>query len=137
MKATIGLGKAIRVGTITVGLILLANNPTQAAEGKLPAMFIINQMQPLAISRQSVESPAGPIPVAPLPTPVVTVEPSPPLNIIAEAAQGYIVFADNAKHLDPNAGSWPPAKLQAMMELYDEAILDIYAAEGGFGDIEG
>ena len=133
MKSANDLSKAIRAGTITVGLMVLAQSPVQAAVGGLPNMLTINLMQPVVSLRQGIEPPAASVTT----TPEALSEPTPPLDVVAEAAHGYVVFANNAHHLNSNAAAWPQVKLQTLVDIYDEAILGYYAAEDSFGSVKG
>ena len=132
MKTGNGLSKAIWAAAVGVGVALVGHSQAQTAAGELPAMHMVNLSQETvaAILERATVIPAQ-LPQAVEPV----VEPAPTLEIVAKAAQGYIVFADSAKHLNPRSTRWPQAKLEAMVSVYDEAVLNHYAAEDGFGSI--
>jgi len=62
-------------------------------------------------------------------------EPLAPMPIVAEAADGYIVFVEDASHVVEGATDWPQAKLDALVSFYEEAIA-AYIGETGFGSTE-
>jgi hypothetical protein len=58
-------------------------------------------------------------------------------EIVGEpVADGYMVFVNNAKHIDPSATEWPTDKMDTVKQVYDDAILNGYAGPKGFGSLD-
>jgi len=92
-------------------------------------------VEPVAIEPLSAEQPAdaitpdGEVDQSPAP------EPLPPMTVVAEAADGYIVFVEDAGGVIAGASAWPQVKLEALVEFYEQAVL-AYTDETGFGTVE-
>ncbi len=62
-------------------------------------------------------------------------EPWPPMTVVAEAADGYIVFVEDAGSVIAGASAWPQVKLEALIPFYGAAFA-AYTGEQGFGTVE-
>jgi hypothetical protein len=133
----------VLIGTViifaAVGQVAAQARPTAADTVRaVDQVEVINEAvpaKPVAVEPIPAEQPADAvIPDGGVDQPTA-LDPLPPMTVIAEAADGYIVFVEDAGSVIAGASAWPQVKLEALVEFYEQAVL-AYTGETGFGTVE-
>ena len=127
MKSASDLSKAVWAAAVGVGVTLVGHSQAQTAAGELPAMHMVN------LSQETVAA-------------ILERDDRDPRAAAAGSGAGGRSWPrrwrswprphrdtssspTDAKHLNPRSTRWPQAKLEAMISIYDEAVLNHYTAE--------